>query len=168
MQLLHELVPAATRIGYLVDHKTSFWPGELDRVVDAGKTLGIDVTVLTATKTEEIEPALAAAKQTGIGAILVQSPSTFFFSERKRIQELLAHHTLPATCPPQESPAQGCLMHYVPTNEVQLAGNQVARVLNGAKPAELPVMQPTKFVLVINLKTAKTLGLTVPQSLLAR
>ena len=168
LQLLQELVPSVTRIGYLVDHKISFWPGELERVVDAGKTLGIEVILLTADKTEEIEPALATAKRMGIGGILVQFPSTLFFSERKRIVELLARYTLPATCPPQSSPAEGCLMNYTSTGTVYLAGTHVARILNGAKPAELPVMQPTNFALTINLKTATALGLTVPPALLAR
>ena len=122
LQLLHELVPAATRIGYLVDHKISFWPGELERVVGAGKTLGVEVILLTADQPDDIEPAVAHAKRKGIGAILVQFPSTLFFTERSRVVELLAHEALPATCPPNGWPAPGCLMYYVPTDMVQLAG----------------------------------------------
>ena len=167
LQLLRGLVPAARRIGYLVDHKSSFWRGELESVIDAGKTLGVDVILLTAMQPEEIEPALDAAKRTGIGAVLVQNPSTLFFSQRKRVQELLARYALPATCPPTMAPAQGCLMRYSSTNDVQLAGGYVARILKGAKPADLPVMQPTKFALDINLRTAKALGLSVPPALLA-
>jgi len=115
---LRGLVPAARRIGYLVDHKSSFWRGELESVIDAGKTLGIDVILLTAIQPEEIEPALDAAKRTGIGAILVQNPSTLFFSQHRRVQELLARYALPATCPPTMAPAEGCLMRYSSTNDV--------------------------------------------------
>lgn len=168
LQLLRELVPAATRLGYLVDHKTSFWRGELERIVDAGKALGIEVALLTATNSEEIEPALASAKQTGIGAVLVQRPSTLFFAQRKRVIELLARYALPATCPPESSPAQGCLIGYEQTDtEEYLAGILAGRILAGAKPADLPVMESTKFRLVINLKTANALGLSVPPALLA-
>ena len=166
LQLLHELVPAATRIGYLVDHKTSSWPGELERVADAGKTLGVEVILLTATKPEEIEAALATAARTGIGGIVVQTPSALIYAQQKRMLELLARYALPAAGG-FEFTAQGGLMSYTATDGVYLTGTQVGRILNGAKPAELPVMQPTKFALVINLKTAKALGLTVPPALLA-
>ena len=169
LQLLQEVVPAATRMGYLVDHKTSFWPGDLERVVDAGKKLGIDVVLLTAENADEIEPAFATAKRMGVGAILVQNPSTLFFAQRQRVLDLLAHYALPATCPPETSSAQGCLISYGPAGrEEYLAGVLVGRILNGARPAELPVMQPTKLDLVINLKVAAALGVTVPQALLAR
>ena len=169
LQLLQELAPAATRMGYLVDHKTSFWPGELERVIDAGKTLGVEVVLLPATSSDEIEPALAEAKRMAVGGILVQAPSTLFFAQRQRVLETLARYTLPATCPPETTPAQGCLISYGPEGrEEYLAGILVGRILNGAKPAELPVMQPTKLDLAINLKIAAALGLTVPHSLLAR
>ena len=169
VQVLQELSPAVKRIGYLVDHKTSFWPGDLERVVDAGKQLGVEVTLLGADKAEEIEPVLAEAKRMGIGAILVQSPSTLFFAQRQRVMESLARYALPATCPPGTEPAEGCLFYFRQLDTEQyLAGVLVGRILNGAAPAELPVMQSSKLQLVINLKTAAALGLTVPQALLAR
>src|SRR5262249_28267265 len=118
LQLLHQLIPTATRIGYLVDHKTSFWPGELERVVDAGKTLGVEVILLPADQPDDIEPAITDAKRKGIGALLVQLPSTLFFTERKRIVELLARDALLATCSPNGWPAPGCLMDYLSTDIV--------------------------------------------------
>jgi putative tryptophan/tyrosine transport system substrate-binding protein len=169
LQLLQELVPATSRIGYLVDHDTSFWPGELERVIDAGRTLGIEIILLTAKQPEEIEPALAAAKRMGIGAILVQKPSTLFFAQRQRILDLVGRYALPATCPPEMTPADGCLFDFNPADrEEYLAGILVGRILNGAKPAEFPVMQPAKIKLAINLNTAKALGLIVTPALLAR
>ena len=134
-----------------------------------GKLLGIEVVLLAAETAAEIEPAIADAKRKGVGAILVQNPSTLFFAQRQRIIDLLADYALPATCPPETSPAQGCLIAYYPAGrEEYLAGGLVGRILNGAKPAELPVMQSTKLDLVINLKVASAVGITVPQSLLAR
>ena len=169
LEVLRDLVPAATRIGYLVDHKSSFWPGELEGVVQAGKTLGLEVVLLPAEQPHEIEPALEAAKGMGLGAILIQQPSTLFFAQRERIQQLLARHALPATCPPNLGPSEGCLVDLVTAGEeTYLAGILVGRILKGAKPVDLPVMRPTKFEMSINRKTAKTLGLTVPPLILAR
>ena len=168
LEALRDLVPAATRIGYLVDHKSSFWPGELEGVVQAGKTLGLEIVPLPAEQPHESEPALAAAKGTGLGAILVQSPSTLFFSQRERIQQLLVRDVLPATCPPGWGPSDGCLVDLWSADEPYLAGVLVGRILKGAKPADLPVMRPTKFKMSINTKTAKTLSLTIPPSILAR
>lgn len=169
LETLRDLVPAATRIGYLVDHKSSFWPGELEAVVQAGKTLGLEVVLLPAEQPHEIELALAAAKGMRLGAILVQSPSTFFFSQRQRIQELLVRDALPATCPPGLGASDGCLVDLVATGEETfLAGVLIGRILKGAKPADLPVMRPTKFQMSINTKTAKTLSVTIPPALLQR
>jgi putative ABC transport system substrate-binding protein len=168
LEALRDLVPAAPRMGYLVDHKSSLWPGELEGVLEAAKTLGLEVVLLPAEQSHEIEPALAAAKSVGLGAILVQSPSTLFFAERERIQQLLVRNALPATCPPGLSPNEGCLVDLTPEEETYLAGVLVGRVLKGAKPADLPVMRPTKFQMLLNGKTAKTLGLTIPPAILVR
>lgn len=168
LEVLRELVPAAARIGYLVDHKSSFWPGELEGVVEAGKILGLDVVLLPAEQPHEIEPALTAARGMGLGGILVQSPSTLFFSQRARIQQLLAQHALPGTCPPVLTPSEGCLVDLWATDETYLAGVLLGRILKGAKPADLPVMRPTTFQMSINAKTAKALGLTIPPGILAR
>ena len=168
LEVLRDLVPTATRIGYLVDHKSSFWPGELEGVVQVGKTLGLEVVLLPAEQPHEIEPALTAAKGMGLGAILVQSPSTLFFSQRERIHQLLVRDALPATCPPVLGPSEGCLVDLWPVEEEYMAGVLVGRILKGTKPADLPVMRPTKFEMSINRKTAKILGLTIPPTILAR
>jgi putative ABC transport system substrate-binding protein len=168
LEALRDLVPGATRIGYLVDHKSSFWPGELEGVVQAGKSLGLEIVLLPAEQAHEIEPALAAAKGMGLGAILIQQPSTLFFAERARIQQLLARHAIPATCPPVLTPSEGCLVDLWATDETYLAGLLLGRILKGAKPADLPVMRPTTFQMSINTKTAKTLGLTISPAILAR
>ena len=163
LQMLHEAVPTAPRIGFLATSGA-----ELERLAAAGKTLGVEVTLLTASKPEDIEPALASGKQMGIGAVLVE-PHAFFFAEQKRLVELLARYALPASLV-GDFAANGGLMSYSLDHEeiAYQAGIYLARILKGAKPADLPVIQPTKFELVINLKTARALGLTVPQSLLAR
>jgi putative ABC transport system substrate-binding protein len=169
LQLLHELVPAATRIGYLAaDKDASPRRGELQRLAAAGETLGVEVIFLTATTPEEIEPTLVAGKEMGIGAVVIQA-HPIFNAEQKRLVELCARYALPAARLGLFA-AEGGLMSYTPDREdiAYLAGAYVARILKGDKPAELPVTQSSKQSLVINLKTAKALGLTVPQSILAR
>jgi putative ABC transport system substrate-binding protein len=169
LQLLHELVPAATRIGYLAADKDA--PprrGELQRLAAAGETLGVEVVFLTATTPEEIEPTLVAGKEMGIGAVVIQAHPVFG-AEQKRLVELCARYALPAARLGLFA-AEGGLISYTPDREdiAYLAGVYVARILKGEKPAELPVTRSSKQRLVINLKTAKALGLTVPQTLLAR
>jgi len=163
LQMLREVVPTATRIGFL-----AVSGAEQEPLAAAGRTLGIEVILLTASKTEEIEPALAGGKQMGIGAVLIE-PHAFFYSEQKRLVELLIRYALPAALV-GDFAANGGLMSYSPDFEdiAYQAGTYVARILKGAKPADLPVMQPTKFTLVINRKTASALKLTVPTSLLVR
>ena len=169
LQLLHELVPAATRIGYLAaDHTRPFSRRELELVIAAGKGMGVEVVLLPAGKAEEIEPALIAGKRSGVGAVVIQA-HVFFYAEEKRLLELLARHALPAAHQ-FDFAARGGLLRYGPDFDDfgYQAGAYVGRILKGAKPAELPVMQPTKLTLVINLKTAAALGLNVPPTLLAR
>ena len=169
LQLLHELVPAATRIGYLAaDKDVSPRRGEQQLLAAAGETLGIEVIFLTATTPEEIEPTLAAGKRMGMGAVVIQA-HPIFNAEQKRLVELCARYALPAARLGLFA-AEGGLMSYTPDREdiAYLAGAYLGRILKGAKPAELPVAQSSKQNFVINLKTARALGLTVPQSLLAR
>jgi putative tryptophan/tyrosine transport system substrate-binding protein len=169
LQLLHELVPAATRIGYLAaEHTAPFSRRELELLTDAGKALGTEVILLPARKAEEIEPALDAGRRAGIGAVVIQA-HVFFYAEEKRLLELLARHALPAAHQ-FDFAARGGLLRYGPDFDDfgYQAGAYVSRVLKGAKPADLPVMQPTKLKLVINMKTANAIGLTVPPTLLAR
>ena len=96
LQLLHEVIPAASRIGYLlVEQDAVPRRGEMDAVAAAGKTLGVEVVLLTAGRLEDIDPTFAAAKPRGIGAFLVQSPSTFLYAQQKRVLEAAARYGLP-------------------------------------------------------------------------
>lgn len=172
LQLLHELVPAAARIAYLTEvepkNMTTAARSALEAIVAAGKTLGVEVVVLTAVSIEEIEPAFAAAKRAGVGAVVV-APGPFFYAQQKRLVELLVRYGLPGARH-YDFAAHGGLLSYGPdlADIGYQGGIYVGRILKGAKPADLPVMQPTKFTLVINLKTAQALGLSVPPALLAR
>jgi putative ABC transport system substrate-binding protein len=142
---------------------------DIARLTAAGKTLGVEIVPLTAGRPEEIEPALAAAKRAGIAAIVVQFPSTLVFAQQQRLAELLGRYGLPAAGW-GDFAAQGGLLSYA--NDLEdipyQTGIYVGRILNGTKPAELPVMQSTKTRFVINLKTANALGLAIPPALLAR
>jgi putative ABC transport system substrate-binding protein len=172
LELLREVVPTATRIGYLDTDEskqlTAIGRPELERILAAGKMLGVEIVPLTVATPEEIETAIADARQRGIGAIVV-ALGPFMYAQQERIIEQLARYRLPGVR--QFGFAeQGGLLSYGPDfgDIAYQGGSYVARILRGAKPADLPVMQPTKLKLVINMKTANALGLTVPPTLLAR
>jgi len=125
--------------------------------------------VLTASRTDEIEPAFAAARQHGAGAILV-GDDPFFDVRKAELVAAAAHSRLPTMFYVRDFVDAGGLISYGPNFEemAQLVGNYAARILKGANPAELPISQPTKIELVINIKAARALGLALPQSLVAR
>ena len=170
LQLLHELVPGANRIGYLVYRDASnrqTLAAAMARLKPAATTLGVELVLLTVAKPEEIEPALADAKRPGIGAIYVGAHA-FFFAQQKLVAELLARYALPAAGWGDFAAYGGLIAYAQNLQDIPyLAGTYVARILKGANPAELPVIQSDKHRLVINLKAAKALGLSVPQALLA-
>jgi putative tryptophan/tyrosine transport system substrate-binding protein len=147
------------------------YPGaktETDEVQQAASHLGVKAIVLTATTDDEIDAAFANAEQQGAGAMLVCS-DPFFNSRGGRFVAAAARHSMPVIYSQREFVRGGGLVSYGPdfSDGYRNGGIYVGKILKGAKPAELPVMQPTKFELVINLKTAKALGLAVPPTLLA-
>ena len=164
MDLLCELVPKAAFIAVLMDPN---FVTELSAVEDAGRALGRQVLVVTAASERELDAAFAQIVQAGAGALVVGG-GPFFTSQRQRLTTLAARHAIPAIYDAREDVEAGGLMSYGTNiaDAYRHAGLYTGRILQGAKTSELPVMQPTTFELVINRKTAKTLGLTIPQTLL--
>jgi putative tryptophan/tyrosine transport system substrate-binding protein len=167
MELIHTMAPSAAVIAVLINPKNpTVLPDPAD-LEQAARTNRLQLCLLNASTPEEINAAFAAAAAQHAGALLIPG-DVFFTGRRDQIVALAAKYALPAIYPFRESVAAGGLISYGnDLNETaRLAGSFVARILAGAKPSELPVQQPTKFELIINLKTAKSLGLNVPQPLL--
>jgi putative ABC transport system substrate-binding protein len=169
LQLLRELLPRAAKIAVLgnptgVVHKRE--AKDLQRAADAA---GLQLLILEVTAESGFEVAFALADQQRADGLFV-SADAFFTSQRNQIIDLAARHRLPAAYPWREYVLAGGLMSYGSsiTDAYRLIGEYAGRILKGAKPADLPVIQPAKFELVTNLKTAKALGLEVPPTLLAR
>ena len=169
LELLHELVPTSTEIGMLVNPNDPDSVAELEQVQTAARSLGRELHVVHASAEGEFDAAFQSLVQQRIAALLV-STGGLFGNRPRQLAELAARHALPAIYDRREFPIAGGLISYGTrfAEVARRAGILVGRVLNGEKPAELPVEQPAVFELVINLKTAKALGLTVPPSLLAR
>jgi putative ABC transport system substrate-binding protein len=169
LELLSELVPQARMIALLVNPNGSNAEPIMRGVREAARLKGVQLHVLKAATESEIDGAFATLVQLHAGALVVGSDA-FFTSRRERLVALAARHAVPAIYYSHEFAAGGGLISYGPsiTAAYRQAGIYAGKILNGAKPANLPVMQPTRFELVINLKTAKALGLTVPRSLLQR
>ena len=167
LELLRELVPAAAVIGVLVNPTNPILAEiESREIQTAAHIIGQQIRLLSATTERDIHAAFASAAQHGIGALVIGADA-FFDSRRDLAVELAAQHTVPTI---YGFAAPGGLISYaasVPEGYRQ-AGIYVGRVLKGEKPADLPILQPTRFELVINMKTAKALGINVPPSLLAR
>jgi putative ABC transport system substrate-binding protein len=163
LELLRQLVPKATTIGLLVSPINPNTEAERRDVQAAAQALGQQLIILDVKSESEIEPAFATFVQRGAGALLVGT-GPFFFSNREQVVALAARHALPASYSQREPVVAGGLMGYGASmpDAYHQAGLYTGRILKGEKPADLPVMQSTKFELVINLKTAKTLGITVP------
>jgi putative tryptophan/tyrosine transport system substrate-binding protein len=166
--LLHELVPRASVIAGLINPNYPGAKTQADEVHETAGRLGVTAVALTATTDDEIDAAFAGAERQGASALLVSS-DPFFNSRGGRFVAAAARYSMPVIYPQREFVRGGGLISYGPdfSEGYRNGGVYVGKILKGAKPAELPVMQPTKFELVINLKTAKTLGLTVPPTLLA-
>jgi putative tryptophan/tyrosine transport system substrate-binding protein len=167
--LLRDLVPGAEVIALLVNQNSSQGQGQIKDVQEAARGLGQRLVVLNGGSDEEIDAAFAGLAQQQVGALLLGS-DPFFDPRRGRLIALVARHAVPALYHFRDYPLEGGLLSYGASiaDLYRQVGEYVGRVLKGDKPADLPVVQPTKFDLVINLKTAKALGRTVSPSLLAR
>jgi putative tryptophan/tyrosine transport system substrate-binding protein len=167
LSLLHELVPTVPLIGALLNPSSPAQENQLPALEQAARTIGRRLLVAKASNDEELNAAFALLLQKGIGALLVAADA-YFDTRRDRIIAFAAQNRLPAVYHFREYAFAGGLISYAPsiTDGYRQAGNYTGRILKGEKPAELPILQPTKFDFVINLKTAKTLGLTVPFGLL--
>jgi putative ABC transport system substrate-binding protein len=166
--LLREMVPAVQLIGVLVNPKFPPSSHELSDLELAAKGIGQRLFVASANNDAELDSALASLGQQRVGAFLVTA-APFFDTRLERIVGFAAQNRLPAIYQFREYAVTGGLISYGPdvVESYRNAGLYVGRILKGEKPADLPVLQPTKFDFVINLKTAKALGLTVPPTLLA-
>ena len=170
LQLLSELVPRVGVIALMVNPNNA---NHAERVIrdlqEAARTKGLQLHVLKAGSESEINSAFASLVQLHVDALVVAA-NPFLSSRREQLVALASRHAVPSSYAWREFAASGGLISYGPslTYAFRLVGDYAGKVLKGAKPADLPVQQPTTFELVINLKTAEALGLTVPQSLLQR
>jgi putative ABC transport system substrate-binding protein len=169
LELLSELVPQAGVIALLVNPNNAITERIIGDVEEAARAKGRQLRILKAGAEGEIDAAFASLFQLKAGALLVGN-DPFFFSRRDQLVALVSRHTIPAMYGSREFAVAGGLISYGTSlaGMYRQVGAYVGRLLAGAKPADLPVQQPTTFELVVNLKTAKALGLTVPQSILAR
>jgi putative ABC transport system substrate-binding protein len=163
LAMLHDAVPKATVFGFLVNPNNPNAEPDIKDVQAAAKELGWELRVHTAQNEDELEAAFAAMVQERVGALLVGVGVV------GGVAPLAARHAIPAMYPWPEAPAAGGLMSYGASvaEAFHLCGIYVGRILKGEKPADLPVQRSTRFEFVINLKTAKALGLTIPETLLA-
>jgi len=167
--LLHELVPKAVHIAALINPaNTPIADAALQDIQEAARVIGLQIQVLKASTNREIEAAFATLVRDGVDALFV-APDTFFVSRRVQFATLAAHHRIPAAYNGRDSVEVGGLMSYGPdrVDTYRQDGAYAGQILKGAKPADLPVLQSTKFEFVINMQTARALGIEVPPTLLA-
>jgi putative ABC transport system substrate-binding protein len=169
IELLGETTPGATTVAALVNPNNLVYRGELQETEDAARSSGRRIHALEATDADTLDQAFVAIRRRNIQSLIVLT-NPFFSSIRKRILDQAMNGRIPAMYFGSEFTDDGGLMSYGPNmNELfRRAGIYIDKILKGAKPADLPVEQPTKFELVINLKTAKQIGLTIPPNVLAR
>jgi putative ABC transport system substrate-binding protein len=168
LQLLHELIPDAAQLGVLAEPAGAASPSMITDLQGAARTLGLQLIVVNARTESDLEPAFTTLSQQRVSAVLV-GDSNFYNRRIEQLAALAARHALPVIFTLREFVLAGGLMSY--GSSLGYAWHQVGiytgRILKGDKPADLPVVQATKLELVINLKTAKALGLTIPETLLA-
>jgi len=163
LELLHELAPAATFVAALLNPTNTAADSQANAIQAAASALGLRVHVLRASTEREIDDSFAELDRLGAAALLVGNDG-LFFDQSERLGRLAAQHGVPTVSGTREFDVAGGLAGYGPSLEgpPRLAGIYAGRILKGEKPADLPVVQPAKFELVINLKAAKTLGVAVP------
>jgi putative ABC transport system substrate-binding protein len=169
LELLREIVPATRRIGALFNPNRPGVDAQIDDLAAAARTVGQQLVVLRAGTKAELDGVFGRFAQDPVDALVVTA-DPFFNSHRETLTALLLRHRIPAIYQWSAFALAGGLISYGPSigDAYEKAGAYIARILNGEKPADLPILQPSKFELVINLKTATALGLTVPPTLLAR
>jgi len=169
LELLKEMVPQSARIAALANAATFYHAARMHSLTVAAQALGMSLHVLELRSAEELDSAFAAMTREGVDALLVSTVSSVFHSPlHRRIADLAAQSQLPAMYNWRENVVAGGLMSYgISQRDIhRRTATYVGKILQGAKPADLPVEQPTKFELVLNLKTAQALGITMPPSLL--
>jgi putative ABC transport system substrate-binding protein len=167
LELLRQLVPKASTIALLANPNSPSFEAERRDVQAAAHAMGQKLIAIDVSSVRDIETAFATIVQRGAGALLVGS-GPFLFSNRERLVALAARHSIPTMHTQRDTVAAGGLMSYASSNidSYREVGVYAGRILKGEKPSDLPVMRSTKFEFVLNLKTAKALGLTVPPTLL--
>jgi putative ABC transport system substrate-binding protein len=168
VELLHELLPRSVPIAFLVNPSNTNFPELVDSTQQAARAVGRELVVFKAVDKSQIEEAFEAMSRRQIGGLVVWQEA-YFTLERGLIVALAMRHAIPAIYGPRAFPEIGGLISYGANRDemYRLTGTHVGKVLHGTNPADLPVIQPTKFELVINIGTAKALGLAVPPTLLA-
>jgi putative ABC transport system substrate-binding protein len=166
--LLRELLPKASTFGVLVNPTFPASAGQVKNMQEAARSIGVELVILNASNDAEIDVAFETLPQRKLAALLV-AVDTFFVTRRNKIADQAARRTIPSMYSLKDFVADGGLMSYgIDLIDIyRQAGVYTGRVLKGAKPEDLPVVQPTKFELVLNLKTARQLGLTFPPGLLS-
>jgi len=169
LQLLRELLPHMVEVALLVNRKSTLAEPQIKDAEAAAQVMGLRLRVVEAATADEIDAAFATIAPAKVDALVLTTDPTFGLIHTKQVIALTARYRLPSINPTKTEAADGALISYGASfNEaVRQAAVYAGRILDGEKPADLPVLQPTTFELIINLKTAKSLGLTVPPSLLA-
>jgi putative tryptophan/tyrosine transport system substrate-binding protein len=169
LQLMRELLPAATTFAFVVNPSNTRADSDVEEMETAARALGQQIIVAKASTDRDLETAFATLAQRSIQALVIGG-DPFFNGQAQQLVALASHYAIPTVYPLHEFAAAGGLMSYGSSisDAYRQAGIYAGHILKGAKPADLPVMQPTKFELVINLKTARTLGVEIPATLLAR
>jgi putative ABC transport system substrate-binding protein len=169
LELLRELLPKLATVAVLTNPSNRIAETQQREISEPARLLGLKLIIVRASTESELDTAFATAVQQGAGALLVAN-DPYFFTRRAQLIGLAARHVLPANYADRADAVAGGLMSYGSSlsDSFRQAGGYVGRILKGDKPADLPVLQPTRFELVLNLKTAKALGLDVPPMLLVR